>query len=76
MAAHYIPTDTETTDVRVENHGSLYVFYLYGDAARAWVAENVEIPEHLRIGECHFAVEHRLAGDLAAGMIDAGLEVE
>jgi hypothetical protein len=62
-----------TLDVRISNHGSIFLFDLLTDAARAWVDANVA-------GEAMFfggalAVEHRFAADLASGMAADGLAV-
>lgn len=61
-------------DVRVENHGSLYVFQPLTAAAREWVDEHVALEGWQWIGG-GFAVEPRYAHDLEHGMIVDGLEV-
>ena len=62
-------------DTTVTNHGTLFTFELHTDAAREWVRGNIEIADYMWRGADTFACEHRYAGDLAAGMVDAGLEV-
>lgn len=62
-------------DVIVSNEGSLFTFTLKTSAARAWVEENVQLEGWQWLGTRTFAVDHRYADQLAAGMQDAGLEV-
>ena len=61
-------------DVRVENHGTVFLFDLRTLAARGWVSENVT-PEVMYLDK-KLAVDHRYARDLAAGMIADGLILE
>lgn len=61
------------TDVTVQNGGSVFLFHLHTEAARAWVAEHVS-EERTMFGDA-LAVEHRYAEDLAAGMVSDGLVV-
>ena len=60
-------------DVKVENHGTLFLFRLLTDAARDWVEAHVD-PEAQWFGGA-LVVEHRYARDLAQGMLDDGLAV-
>ncbi len=62
-------------DVRIENHGTIFRFELLTDKAREWVDESVKYDGYQMMGNA-LCVEHRYAGDLAAGMREAGLEVE
>lgn len=60
-------------DVQVENHGSLFLFRPLSDFAADWIEENVN-------GEAQFfggalVVEPRYAGELAEGMVEAGLQL-
>jgi hypothetical protein len=68
-------TATAEIDVRVENHGSLFMFRVLTDAARAWVDEHVPTEDWQWMGN-GFSVEHRYARDLAQGMLDDGLNVK
>ena len=61
-------------DVRVENHGSIYLFHLQSTAAEAWVDENVSSESTMFGGA--LVVEHRYAYQLVEGMIDDGLTVQ
>jgi hypothetical protein len=61
------------TDVTVANHGSIFLFRLRTAEARQWVDANVADP--LWFGGA-LACEANHAGDLAAGMINDGLNVE
>lgn len=63
-----------TVDVRVENHGTLFLFDLLTDEAVAWVVENVG-GETSWMGDRGLAVEHRYAREIAFGMTEAGLTV-
>jgi hypothetical protein len=58
-------------DVRVENHGTVFLFFLYTEAAIAWVRDNCAEEDQ----QNPLPVEHRFAEELAAGMIADGLEV-
>jgi hypothetical protein len=60
-------------DVEIQNHGSLFLFYLNTTEAKAWVSENVS-HERTYFGNA-LAVELRYARDLAAGMVNDGLTV-
>ena len=60
-------------DVTVSGGGTVYLFHLLTQEARAWVDEHV-------VGERHMlgtglAVEHRYAGPLVTGMTSDGLIV-
>lgn len=66
--------ENEPLDVTVENHGSLFLFSPYTQAAKDWIADNVQIEEYMRLG-LNFACEHRFAQALIQGMIEAGLRV-
>ena len=59
-------------DVRVANHGSIFIFHLFTPEARGWVTDHVEGQ-----GEAApmLTVEHRYAWDIAEGMQGDGLLV-
>jgi hypothetical protein len=61
-------------DVRVENHGTLFVFQPLTDAGRTWIDEHVESESWQWIGG-GLSVEHRYAEHLATGMQADGLTV-
>jgi hypothetical protein len=64
-------TSVETSDIQVENHGTIFLFRPVSDQGREWLEENTD-------GQWFgpaLAVEHRYAGDLAQGAIDSGLTV-
>ena len=61
-------------DVRVENHGGIFMFTPMTGTARSWVDENVHIESWMWMG-ASFACDQRFAEDLAMGMQDAGLVV-
>lgn len=57
-------------DFSVRNEGTLVMIALHSDAAKSWWAEHVQ--------DCQsfggaYAVEHRYAGNIIQGMLDAGL---
>jgi hypothetical protein len=60
-------------DVRVENHGSIFLFQPLSSAAREWIDQN--IPDDAQFLGTALAVEHRYAHDIAEGMQADGLEV-
>jgi hypothetical protein len=64
---------TFRSDVRVENHGSLFVFQPLTPAAQTWIEENVSEESTWWAGG--LVVEPRYARDLAAGMLADGLRV-
>jgi hypothetical protein len=63
----------QKADVTVENHGTIFLFRPWTDAAREWIEEHVD-GEALWFGGA-LAVEHRYAYDLAHGMLNDGLTV-
>ena len=62
-------------DVTIHNYGSIVQFQLHTEEAREWVDENVQADDWQWSGRGFLNVEHRYAGHLADGMIDAGFEV-
>jgi hypothetical protein len=64
---------TMTPDVRVENHGSIFIFQPMTPEARQWIDDHVTGEHMFYAGG--LVVEPRYAGDLAAGMQDDGLVV-
>ncbi len=65
---------THSADVRIIGAGSVFLFVLLTDDARAWVDAYVS-EDRLMFGG-GIAVEHRYSASLAAGMQDAGLVLE
>lgn len=63
-----------TPDVRVENHGSLFLFRVLTPDAQTWV--NNHIPDDVQWMGNGFAVEHRYAENVAVGMVNDGLIVQ
>lgn len=63
-----------TPDVRVANHGTLFLFTPLTDAASAWIAEH--IPEDAQWLGRSLVVEHRYAMDVAKGMTGDGLVLQ
>jgi len=62
------------TDIRVENHGSIYIFIPQTDDGREWVDANLSLESWQWFGP-GFAVEPRYALQLAEGMLNDGLRV-
>ena len=60
-------------DVRVMNHGSLFLVHPITKAAEAWLLLNVQ-SDAQRFGEA-VVVEPRYVSDLVVGMAEAGLRV-
>ena len=60
------------TDVTLLDQGSLIGFKPISDAAQEWFADNVHSEDWQWFGEVLW-VDQRLARDLIAGIIDAGL---
>ena len=61
-------------DVTISGGGSLYLFHLHSDHARAWVEEFVSSDRQFFGGA--LVVEHRYAGDLALAIAADSLLVE
>lgn len=62
-------------DVRVENHGTIYLFRIQSSRAARWVKAQVQTEPWQWLGN-GLSVDHRYARDLAAGMAADGLCVE
>lgn len=62
-------------DVTVENHGTLCRFHLLSQAAKDWVADNVDAPDYMWLGGSIFHCESRYADDIVNGMQSEGLVV-
>ena len=61
------------TDIRIENHGSLYLVYGLTPEARTWMTDNV-LDDAIWWGDS-LVVEGRYIAGLFDGMCDAGLVV-
>jgi hypothetical protein len=66
------PTKTPHADVVIENYGTIFLFRPLSDSAHTWIEENVS-PEGFHPDWPTLVVEHRHAGNLAAGMQADGL---
>ena len=60
-------------DVKVENHGTIFLFWPCSEQGETWIAENVQ--EDAQWFGNALVVEHRYARDLASGMLSDGLTV-
>lgn len=65
----------KTPDIRVENHGSIFLFRWLTKAGKSWIGENVSAEGWQFFGDA-LAVDHHYARDLASGMLNDGLRVE
>lgn len=65
-------------DLRIDNHGTIFLLYPVTEAGKEWIAEH--IPEDaMTWGHGPMAgvvVEHRYIGAIAEGAANDGLEVE
>jgi hypothetical protein len=62
------------TDLRVENHGSIFLLRPVSELGDSWINEH--IPEDaMHLGDA-VAIEHRFIHDIVAGAIGDGLTVE
>ena len=69
------PRVSATTDFKILNGGSVYLFCPKGEAAKAWLAEHCpEGESHQYLGP-NLCVEHRFAQDLATHAINDDLTV-
>ena len=66
--------DIPALDIRVEDHGSLCVFWARTDKAQAWLTDNLDA-DGFKAGPKGFIVEPRYAGAIIGGAVEAGLEV-
>lgn len=66
-------TTPETCDLKVENHGSIYLFRPHSQAGREFLDEHA--PEDAQWFGLALVVEHRYANEWAQHAIDAGLRV-
>ena len=55
-------------DVKVMNCGSVWQFFALTKAAKTWIREKVEVPDHMRIGNAGFNCEHRYGTEIVKGM--------
>lgn len=60
-------------DIRLENHGSIWLMRGKSDAGQQWIDDNVNVLQWFGGAA---VVEWRYAGDIARGASEAGLEVE
>lgn len=68
------PIVVDTTDVRAEDHGSLWLLYADTDAATDWIDEHVG-GETTYYGE-GLVVEPRYAMPMLCGMAEEGLKID
>jgi predicted thioesterase len=61
------------TDLRVNNHGTIFLVHPLSDAGREWVQEHLPADAQ-RFGEA-VVVEHRYIADIVDGATNDGLEV-
>ena len=66
---------TKAADVYVTGGGTLYVFTLLTEKARAWARENVNAGDYNPSFPNTIFVEHRYARDLAAAFTEEGFTV-
>ena len=60
-------------DISIENHGTIFLFWLNTQAATEWVEEHVQSDAQF-FGDA-LVVEHRYARDLATAAVADGLAV-
>ena len=60
-------------DIRIDNHGSLFLFHGVTQDGQVWLETHLD-PEVQKCGEA-FVVEHRYANDIAVGAVADGLKV-
>lgn len=61
-----------TPDVRIQNEGSILIFYAMTDAAKQWIADH--LPEDIQTwGVNGVVIEHRYAPEIAYAMQQDGL---
>ena len=61
-------------DIRVSNHGSIFMVSPLSDAAREWVDEHVQLEDWQWMGNA-FSVDRHYIENLVEGMIGDGLVV-
>lgn len=61
-------------DLSIQNEGSIFLLRAISEAGKTWLADNIgDDAQHFGGA---IVVEHRYIGDIAAGAINDGLEVE
>ena len=68
-------TQNQIADILVECHGSVYLFIYQSDHGREFLVDECETESWQWIGS-NLAVDHHIAADLVATMVDHGLTVE
>jgi hypothetical protein len=61
-------------DVLISNEGTIWLFTLESDEARAWAESFVDVPRYMR-EPSGFAADWRMGRDIADGMAADGLVV-
>lgn len=61
-------------DLSISNEGNIFLLRGLTDAGKAWIEEN--IPADAQTFGGAVVVEHRYIGDIAAGAVNDGLDVE
>lgn len=68
-------TSVRAPDVIVNDQGTVVLFVLENENARAFINENVHLESWQWLGDAAFAVDHRYADALIEGMQEDGLTV-
>jgi len=62
-------------DIRVQNEGTIFLFFPVSESGKAWIAENIGTGEDRTYWGEALVVEHRYARGLAEGIVGDGLVV-
>jgi len=61
-------------DMNIDDQGTVYLFTPISQLAKEWIERHLRLEGWQCLGSS-FAVEHRFAGPLAAGMLADGLRI-
>jgi len=62
------------SDIKVQNHGSIFTIIPLSESAKEWLDTNVDIPDHMRMGNL-LCVNHRYIQAIVDAMVTEGFEV-
>uniref|UniRef100_A0A6M3LKC5 Uncharacterized protein n=1 Tax=viral metagenome TaxID=1070528 RepID=A0A6M3LKC5_9ZZZZ len=62
------------SDVKVLNHGTIFTIQPLSEQAEDWINTNVEIPDHMRMGNI-LCIDHHYIETIVNAMVTEGFEV-
>lgn len=74
-SSHQRPLGVADFHVVAEPMSTVWTFTPKSEAAKAFVEDNVDVPDYMQLGNGAFAADHRMAKDLVEALKDNGFEV-